>query len=358
MILDSRNIYSIIAIVFLILGTFAPLMNAPIVGSINYISNGRGDGIIIISLCFISLILVLLKRYKYLTYIGLITFVQITYLFYHIQTKIEGLSKTNVPILGNMSKVISIQWGWVPLILGSLMLSIQSIIKFNTNENSNLVITNQIIDINDKSFDSQTPVDKMNNVSNNRIETNDEIVETLPNKYVEIAKSIVVFTIVFFVGIWIVNKFESNTNVNIAENPSKTVENKMNLADSYIKLYTYNINALDKDYRRDSIPYSAHIRFSLQYYNVSGHAISGVQSKIEFLDSFNDVLHTIDVKDECAINPGEIGSSSMYWYFEENPFITNDPYDKLLTAVISKTIKIKFNATKISFANGNIIKFD
>ena len=44
----------------LVLGAFCPLISVPIMGSINYFQNGKGDGVAIVVLAFISIFLVLL----------------------------------------------------------------------------------------------------------------------------------------------------------------------------------------------------------------------------------------------------------------------------------------------------------
>jgi hypothetical protein len=48
-----------------------PIWNIPFRGTMNYFQNGKGDGTIVLILAVISLILVLIKRYKALWFTGI-----------------------------------------------------------------------------------------------------------------------------------------------------------------------------------------------------------------------------------------------------------------------------------------------
>ena len=48
------------------LGVFAPLITIPPMGSINYFVNGRGDGVIVLCLAFLSVLLVAFGRFDFL----------------------------------------------------------------------------------------------------------------------------------------------------------------------------------------------------------------------------------------------------------------------------------------------------
>ena len=62
----TRHSLGLIGSVALILGVFAPILSLPIVGSVNYFSNGSGDGTIVLLVALISLLLTLRRRYEWL----------------------------------------------------------------------------------------------------------------------------------------------------------------------------------------------------------------------------------------------------------------------------------------------------
>ena len=68
--MNTKQMLGLIGSVVLFIGVFAPIVSVPIMGNINYFQNGQGDGMIILVLAAISLILVLMEKYKALWFTG------------------------------------------------------------------------------------------------------------------------------------------------------------------------------------------------------------------------------------------------------------------------------------------------
>ncbi|NBR77653.1 MAG: hypothetical protein EBT76_02505 [Microbacteriaceae bacterium] len=53
---DRRQLFGLLGSGLLILGTFVPLISVPLLGTMNYFANGKGDGIFIIGYSALALL--------------------------------------------------------------------------------------------------------------------------------------------------------------------------------------------------------------------------------------------------------------------------------------------------------------
>src|ERR1044071_7928318 len=114
----------------LVVGVFLPIVSMPMVGSVNYFANGRGDGIIVIILAAAAAALALTKRYKFVTFVGLASLALVSYTLFRL---ISGLNTARAEmensLAGNPFKglgdaflsSVQVQWGWLPLVVGSFL---------------------------------------------------------------------------------------------------------------------------------------------------------------------------------------------------------------------------------------------
>jgi hypothetical protein len=98
-------------------GPFLPFVRLPIVGSVNYIRNGSGDGNILTILGLASLILVLIHRYRWLAVTGVISALVLAFDFINISSKMASAAAevkrdlADNPFRGLAeAAVISMQW--------------------------------------------------------------------------------------------------------------------------------------------------------------------------------------------------------------------------------------------------------
>lgn len=92
-IVDIRSILGLTGSLLLFFGVFVPIVSLPIIGSVNYFNNGRGDGVIILVLVAISVLLTLLKRFHWLWTTGLASLVLIAYTFFSLQRRIGEMTR-------------------------------------------------------------------------------------------------------------------------------------------------------------------------------------------------------------------------------------------------------------------------
>lgn len=111
-------------------GVFLPIVSMPMVGSVNYFANGRGDGIVVIILAAGAAALALTKRFKLVTFVGLASLALVTFTLFRL---ISGLNSARAEMEKSLSgnpfkglgdaflSSIQVQWGWLPLVVGSFL---------------------------------------------------------------------------------------------------------------------------------------------------------------------------------------------------------------------------------------------
>lgn len=133
-----RQVLGLVGSLILFIGVFTPIISLPIVGSMNYFQNGRGDGVIILVLAVFSVFLTLTKRYRFLLFTGggsiailAFTFINFQYRMSQIQSQMkEGLANNPFAGLGEtMLNSVQIQWGWAILIIGAGLLIAAAFLK-------------------------------------------------------------------------------------------------------------------------------------------------------------------------------------------------------------------------------------
>jgi hypothetical protein len=129
--MDNRFNLGIAGSLTLFLGVFAPIVHVPIVGSQNFFQNGRGDGVIILLLAFISLLLTVRRRFRGLLATGLITLALLAFTFLNFQSRLAQVrAEMEAKLAGNpfrgfgdaMLGSVQLQWGWGVLIVGAVLL--------------------------------------------------------------------------------------------------------------------------------------------------------------------------------------------------------------------------------------------
>jgi len=125
---ERKQLLGLTGSIILFLGVFAPILSLPIVGTVNYVMNGKGDGIIVMVLAAVSFVLVRMKEYRPLWATGLCSLGLIGFSFITFQVQISRLkSLTDESLAGNPFRFladiamgsIQLQWGWAILITGA-----------------------------------------------------------------------------------------------------------------------------------------------------------------------------------------------------------------------------------------------
>ncbi len=128
----------IIGSILLFIGVFTPIINLPIVGSINYFNNGRGDGVIVLVLAVIAIALTFGEKYGALWITGTLALAVILFTFINFQVRLSEMQdEMETKLAGNpfrgiadvAMQSIQLQWGWAVLIVGVGFLIAASIVS-------------------------------------------------------------------------------------------------------------------------------------------------------------------------------------------------------------------------------------
>jgi hypothetical protein len=133
-----RQVLGLVGSLILFIGVFTPVISLPIVGSVNYFQNGRGDGVFILLLAVLSVFLTLTRRYHLLLFTGIGSLAILTITFVTFQMRMSEMQSqfkqtmANNPFAGlgdAMFSTIQIQWGWAVLLIGAVIVTSTALLK-------------------------------------------------------------------------------------------------------------------------------------------------------------------------------------------------------------------------------------
>ncbi|MBC69752.1 MULTISPECIES: hypothetical protein [Acinetobacter] len=133
----KQQLIGFLGALVLLIGVFLPILSAPILGSISLLNNGKSDGLIVCALAILSFILIFFNQLRLLWLTGGLSFVLISIDLYMVtnkisQTKAEVTEKLQGNPFGGfadaMMSSIQLQFGWVILYLGCIILLLTPIL--------------------------------------------------------------------------------------------------------------------------------------------------------------------------------------------------------------------------------------
>lgn len=143
----KKQLLGLVGAGLLAVGVFMPIVSIPIVGSINYLYNGRGDGIIILALALLSGILILCKRLRGLIVAGFLSLAVMGFtlclFFARINNLKDDLAKSDNIFKGlgqAIMATVQIQWGWVPLVAGGFLVLAAGLLKDELRDSAGHII--------------------------------------------------------------------------------------------------------------------------------------------------------------------------------------------------------------------------
>jgi len=137
-IMNTRQLVGLMGTVLLIIGVFVPIIHLPLIGDLNYFSNGEGDGIYILGLTFISLLFIFFKLYRALWFTIFCNLCIMSITLNSFFTKLAELkAEMNLEMADNPFRditetylqAVNLQWGWGVLAGGTLLLIVCSLMR-------------------------------------------------------------------------------------------------------------------------------------------------------------------------------------------------------------------------------------
>ena len=135
---EPKKLLGLIGSSLLFLGVLTPIINYPVIGSMNAFQHTQWNGPIILILAVISLFLSLTGRYNRLWVTGFLSLGVVAVTFMTIQFKLVALQEKMAmrlagnPLRGLADKAVQsvqIRWGWALLVVGVLLLIASAALK-------------------------------------------------------------------------------------------------------------------------------------------------------------------------------------------------------------------------------------
>jgi hypothetical protein len=130
----NSRLLGIIGAILLIVGIFCPIVSLFGI-SISYfdsfrMNSGAIDGFIIAGLGVISLIIALLNKNRILIVTGILALGVMAIDFFNFKSKMSAASSVaDSELSTTLANAVQLQWGWIVLVLGGLLLIVAGIIK-------------------------------------------------------------------------------------------------------------------------------------------------------------------------------------------------------------------------------------
>jgi hypothetical protein len=126
-----KRTISLIGGALLIFGCFLPIIHAPIIGSISWVLNGKGDGIIVVGLALVGLVLASRNLVGWASIAAWVSLAMMLYLFTNVQSKMSNIDTTN-PFARALASTITLGEAWPVMLIGAGAMIVASFLK-NTN---------------------------------------------------------------------------------------------------------------------------------------------------------------------------------------------------------------------------------
>jgi hypothetical protein len=100
------------------------------------------------------------------------------------------------------------------------------------------------------------------------------------------------------------------------------------------------------------------VRFMPIFSNLTGKTIVGFKFHSEFKSAFGEEVFAFDGESSERIAPKSSSTASAFYFFEDNQFISNEPYDKLKIFESAGTGSISTKVTAVVFDGGEVVKIE
>jgi hypothetical protein len=98
------------------------------------------------------------------------------------------------------------------------------------------------------------------------------------------------------------------------------------------------------------------MRFMPIFQNETGKIVVGFKFLTVFQSAFGDEVFSFDGESSEKIAAGKSSTADTFYFFEDNQFISGEPFDKLQIFQASGTGKISSTVTAVVFEDGTVAK--
>lgn len=134
-----------------------------------------------------------------------------------------------------------------------------------------------------------------------------------------------------------------------------TEESDVPQAKQNIKYANEAVEVWDHSIELTEVNYSKSVALHLHYKNNTDKKVVGVVTHVTVINPFGKTVFENTFEDEAVIEPNERMRNDTYWHFDDNPFISGQPYDLMWQMAQNGTAKIVAKVKKVVFADGSVL---
>lgn len=123
--ITKRQFVGYAGAVLLALGIFMPVYSLPLFGSFSYYAVGNNAGIAMLIFAIASAAIVAIRKYKLLYVTGFMSLLLLVFSFLTLDSTISCVTAgmRDSPIGSLFASAIQYQWGWIVLLIGSIVIT-------------------------------------------------------------------------------------------------------------------------------------------------------------------------------------------------------------------------------------------
>lgn len=125
---------------------------------------------------------------------------------------------------------------------------------------------------------------------------------------------------------------------------------------SPIALVKSRLSLQEKDFQLSV--FNPRIELRLSFNNSSEKAVVALAHTLVVRDAFGDTIVSQNGKLDITIPPHKTAESQSFYYWEDNPFIPDQPFDNMIGPVNERTATVEIKVTKVVFKDGTIETFE
>lgn len=323
-LMNKPQIIGLIGSAILFVGVFTPIVSIPILGSMNYFQNGRGDGVFILALALISVLVILARKYRGLIITGGLSLGMLIFTFITFQLRMsQAQASMKEQMSGNifagigeaMFDAVQLQWGWAVLVIGAVAVFIAGFFKVEP-----AVLT------------SDDPASLAARV--------------LGDTRIFVGGITVIAVIA--IGLVAMNYLSASPAVQkTASSVSETIFPDKSLAEMEKSLSVEFVGKRFEKANYQSGVYTDSTTVDLTFRNLTPKDISGFKGVLEFKDMFDDPIKSVNLSYDQGVKAGQV--KKWTGSLDYNQFI---PADSKFRDVAADKVHFKFVPQAIHFADG------
>jgi hypothetical protein len=120
----------------------------------------------------------------------------------------------------------------------------------------------------------------------------------------------------------------------------------------YVQVTSITARQFPKDYELSR--YSNSIEMFPVFKNVGSKTLVGLRGRLSMIDGFGKEVYAFTFRDDDKILPGHDSGGGGY-SFEENQFLSDDPYHKMIPLIEAGTAKYAARITQLAFEDGTVL---